>query len=411
MKVLLVNITGRSGSTGKIVSDIRESLIEYGHEAIIAYGHADTVAESGYYQIGKRWEGALALRLMRLGRSCYKGNPFAFSRLKKLIEEYQPDVVHLHCINCQCINIYKLLKYLASVRQKTVITHHAEFFYTGSCPHSFSCTLFSSSRCVGCVSSKSATGNNIFANPHRNWGRMFNAVNNFKREDLIFTAVSPWSRERAGLSPIVDRYRSVVVFNGLDTDLFHYRTNTGDTLAMSEIKGKKIILHVTPFFDPSDEHNNKGGYYVVEVAKQNPEYSFIIVSKVSQHIDNLPDNVLYLGEANSQEEMANLYSLSDVLLLTSKRETFSMVTAESLCCGTPVVGFKSGGPESIAISQYCCFVDYADTKRLSESLRKILSNTPNKEVVSKTAISVYSRQKMVKDYLNVYELLINANRL
>jgi glycosyltransferase involved in cell wall biosynthesis len=38
-----------------------------------------------------------------------------------------------------------------------------------------------------------------------------------------------------------------------------------------------------------------------------------------------------------------------------------MIVAESLCCGTPVVGFKAGGPESIAIDDYCVFVQFLDS--------------------------------------------------
>ena len=37
-----------------------------------------------------------------------------------------------------------------------------------------------------------------------------------------------------------------------------------------------------------------------------------------------------------------------------------MVTAESLCCGTPVVGFKAGAPEQIAIKEFSEFVEYGD---------------------------------------------------
>ena len=46
-----------------------------------------------------------------------------------------------------------------------------------------------------------------------------------------------------------------------------------------------------------------------------------------------------------------LYSAVDLTLITSQRETFSMPVAESLCCGTPVVGFDTGGiPQQLSDS-------------------------------------------------------------
>ena len=37
MKILQVNITGKSGSTGKIVNDLRTYLQSKGHDAKVAY--------------------------------------------------------------------------------------------------------------------------------------------------------------------------------------------------------------------------------------------------------------------------------------------------------------------------------------------------------------------------------------
>lgn len=67
--------------------------------------------------------------------------------------------------------------------------------------------------------------------------------------------------------------------------------------------------------------------------------------------------------------LAAWYSAADAALLTSHRETFSLVTAESLCCGTPVVGFRAGGPESIAPPSCCKFVEYGDLDALEPALR------------------------------------------
>lgn len=401
MKVLEVNITAKTGSTGKIINDIRTYLQSQGHDVIIAYAVDDVDEDVGYHRISKKIELAISRRLVLLGRSSYKGNPLAFRRLKGLIEHERPDIVHLHCINCNCVNIYKTFEYLAARRIKTVVTHHAEFFYTGNCPHSFECEKFVDNQCKGCCNLFYATSNKMLANPHHNWLRMYKAVNSFRKEDLQFVSVSPWVKERSLSSPIVNHYPCDTVFNGLDTDVFHYREGTKIIEKHIVLGNRKLVIHVTSNFNPSVV-SIKGANFVIEIAKKMPEVQFVVVSSVSHNIDNLPDNVYYWGRTSTQEELSQLYSAADVTLLTSKRETFSMVTAESLCCGTPVVGFKAGGPESIAIKNYCYFVDYGDVDALQKSIDKMLSISHNKESISSISKNVYSKESMGERYLQIY---------
>lgn len=404
MKVLLVNITGKTGSTGKITSDIRSYLLDQGHDAVVAYS-VDDIKEKGYYKLSKRWELAIALRLTRLGRSNYKGNPFALCRLKTIIEKEQPDIVHLHCINCNCINIYKTFEYLAKTNTRTVVTHHAEFFYTGSCPHSFDCMKFVNNQCDDCKDMLYSTSNVLFANPHKNWHRMYEAINRFDIRKLYFVAVSPWVRERSIMSPIVNKYPCKTILNGLDTNIFHYINDNSVLERRIKRTNMKIVLHISPFFNPIG-NSMKGGNYVIEMAKQFPGVLFVVVASSSINTNNLPENVLFWGKATSQNELANLYSIADITLLTSKRETFSMVTAESLCCGTPVVGFLAGGPESIAIDKYCSFVEYGNTSMLYDSLRQYLSFEYDKKMISSEACKKYSKDVMGEEYLQLYKQLL-----
>ena len=405
MKVLQVNITGKTGSTGKIVNDIRNYLLGQGVDAIVAYS-VDDIPDNGFYKISKRWELALALRMAKYGRAAYKGNPFAFGRLKTVIEAERPDLVHLHCINCNCVNVYKLLDYLSQKQLPTVVTHHAEFFYTGACPYAYDCVKFIDDQCVGCENKLYATSNNFFADAHKCWERMHIAFNRFNEDKLFFVAVSPWVEKRSLMSPIVNRYRCTTIYNGLDTTVFYHRTSQGEL--QKRILGEKesIVLHVSPYFNPLDKDNIKGGYYVVELAKRMPHCKFLVVATVAENTDNLPENVQLWGRATSQDELACLYSFARVTLLTSKKETFSMVTAESLCCGTPVVGFKAGGPESIAIKGYSCFTEFGSIVALQNALSDFLSVNFDKEQVSKESKIVYSKDKMGEGYLKIYQDLL-----
>ena len=80
-----------------------------------------------------------------------------------------------------------------------------------------------------------------------------------------------------------------------------------------------------------------------------------------------------------------------------------MICAESLCCGTPVVGFKAGGPESIAIPEYTDFVDYGNIEMLEQSMERILSKKLEASEISQKAADKYSRKVMVNNYMNVYK--------
>ena len=95
----------------------------------------------------------------------------------------------------------------------------------------------------------------------------------------------------------------------------------------------------------------------MELAQWMPDVDFLVLGEKGE-VKDLPQNIKLLGRVYEREKMALYYSLSDATILVSKAETFSMPVAESLCCGTPVVGFKAGGPEQIALPEEA--IEYVD---------------------------------------------------
>lgn len=112
-----------------------------------------------------------------------------------------------------------------------------------------------------------------------------------------------------------------------------------------------------------------------------------------------------MGPAKTQVELAKLYSEADCTLLLSKRETFSMPTAESLCCGAPIVGFKAGGPESFAPKEYADFVEYGDINMLCKCLRNRLAQDHDNKVISQYATREFSKENMANRYIDIYKSL------
>ena len=403
MKVLSVNSVFRRGSTGKIVGDHHTELQKRGIESIVCYANGDEYNEPNVYRISSPFEQKMQALRARLTGLMYGGCRKQTKRIISVIKKENPDIVHLHCINGYTANIFKLLSWLKINEIKTVLTQHAEFFYTGSCGYSYDCEKWRSG-CGNCPNLKTEVPTWFFDRTQMSWKKMSQAFGGF--HNLIVTSVSPWLMDRAKLSPFLADKRHVVVYNGLDIDSFNKK---GVTALRNQygLTNEKIIFYATSNFS-CDPLHRKGGYYVLKVAEALKEQN-VRVFVAGSHAEDLsvPENVTLLGKIEDKEMLAQYYSLADVTLLTSKKETFSMICAESLCCGTPVVGFKAGAPERIAISEYSRFVEFGN---LDELIKEIKSCLENKILVDeKVSQNTYSCENMTTNYCSVYDALLSSN--
>lgn len=402
MKILQVNVNARSGSTGKITTDVKNALEAQGHHCIVAYGANETVAEPGYVRICNETERRFNAVISRI--TGVNHGDFGFLSTHKLIhiiETERPDVVHLQCPNGYIVDLFRLLKFLGKEGVKTIVTNHAEYFYTGTCGHALECNNWLTG-CGACPIFRKETKSK-FDRTAYSWHRMKEAFDTFDKANLIVTSVSPWLQSRASRSPFMSRFQHEVVMNGLDTAIFHPRTVGADIAAKFD-RTRKLVLFVSASFDDTPD-NFKGGDKIIELAHRMPEVQFCVAASYVKVNGKLPSNIILWGRTKSQDELAELYTSADCTVIASKRETFSMVTAESLCCGTPVVGFKGGGPESIAIPEDTRFVDYGDLTALQSAVNDMLIAQTDRESISAEAIAKYSKEAMTQNYINVYSQL------
>ncbi len=409
MKVLIANWVYNWGSTGYILRDLRNELIKQGVDVVTVCGVNWGEKDDSVHCVSHRYEGTFFALLSRFGGSKFDGSPFAARRFIKLIKDEKPDIVHLHLMHCYCMDLFMVLDYLSKKHIKTVITHHAEIYYTGGCGYAFDCERWKSSQCKGCLIAKEATGDFILGNPHRNWEKMKRRLSMFDNNDLYFTAVSPWLKGRFEQSPFSIGYKCDVVMNGIDIKTFSIR-KASDKMIKKRLKIGRYVIYVSAKFDPTNVNDIKGGYYVVEIAKRMPEEQFVVVATEIANNLILPPNVYLWGKSESRCELAELYSNASVTLLTSKKETFSMICAESLCCGTPVVGFLAGGPETISLKNYSSFVEFANLEDLRDALNMFIQTKSNRGMISSEAHKVYSRQAMASNYLKIYKKLSELGR-
>lgn len=400
MKIAQIDVNYKSSSTGKIVSDLALGLQERDYSTVIYFGRGREPSGSDVYKIASKLEVVLHALGTRVTGLTGIYSPLATHLLITLLKKHRPDVVHLHDLHGYFLNIGELVDFLKRSKIPTVWTFHSEFMYTGKCGHSYECEKWKKV-CYACPRLRDYPKSWYFDFTTHMFEKKRKLFKDF--DNLILTAPSHWLADRMRVSPILNGKQIVVVPNGLDTNVFFPR-DPQELRAKLGLEAQKVVLSVG-----SDLlSNSKGGYWVFELAKRNPTIIFLMVG-VEKPSKLAPKNVRQISSLHDQNLLAEFYSISDVFLLTSMKETFSMVCAESLACGTPVIGFEAGAPSEVAPHGFGNFVTYGDLESLNRSLIDTLSSTANtiKDSLKfeKFAHKRYSKDIMIDSFVSIYRQL------
>ena len=126
MKILMINVVCGIRSTGRICTDLAEELEKHGHEVKIAYGREHVPEQFQKYavRIGNDFDVKLHAIKARLQDGAGFGSKIATKRFIKWVEEYDPDIIHLHNIHGYYINVEILFDYLKNFGKKILWTLH-----------------------------------------------------------------------------------------------------------------------------------------------------------------------------------------------------------------------------------------------------------------------------------------------
>ena len=403
MRILLINSVCRNGSTGKIVYDLYVQSRQDGHEAAICYGRGPQVVGENIFRFALDWETYLHAGLTRITgwTGCFSA--LSTRRLLKFIDDFQPDVIHLHEPHAYFVNLKPLFRYVSQKKIPLVYTFHCEFAYTGNCGYAYECENWKTG-CGNC--------SKLREYPKTLWFDHTAAMLRQKQkllmdiEDLRIAAPSQWLADRAKQSVLKDRSIQVVR-NGIDTQNIFHPWESTQLREKHGLKDEKIVLAVAPGL----MSHRKGGRWVLKLAEkfsgENVKFIMIGVDDLTQQF---PHNVIAMGRTSNQLELAQYYSLADCFVICSEKENFPTTCLEAFCCGTPVVGFATGGTAETVPAPYGRFCAYGDVDQLDNLIRDALDNPLPRQEVAEHAISTYSPNNMYCQYLKLYQELVPSKR-
>ncbi|MBM6786605.1 glycosyltransferase [Collinsella tanakaei] len=403
MKIVHINATCETGSTGSIVKQLRDYAIDKGHKVQVFYG-ADRYSYEGAVRIGSRPGQVLhALKSRLTGMQGYSSR-LATRELLRQLAYFEPDVVHLHNLHANYVNLPMLLGYLAKYDVATVLTLHDCWFFTGKCtyPVQTGCRKWAEGGCRDCPQLR-------IDNVNPTW--FFDRTQGcFEDKMTLFEAiprlgvvgVSDWITDEARRSFLAAR-NPIRIYNWVDRAVFQPRP-AGDVTSLRRRLGispdEKMVLFV------SSNLSERKGYNVLSSL---PEYldesSKVVYVGGNKSSLPLPSEVVAPGPARSQKELALFYSAADVCVNTTKCETFGLVTAEALACGTPViVNPNTASPE--IVENGCGFVLKAqDDAREVARLIEVLASQNRVAIRGKCVASSrrFDMRESLSHYLNLYE--------
>lgn len=398
MRILYIDVLCKSGSTGKIVYELYTRARADGHEAAVAYGRGAELTEDGIFKFGLDWETAFHALMTRLSgwTGCF--SPFSTRRLLKFMDEFKPDVIHLHEPHAYFLNLKPFFNYLSEHKIPLVYTFHCEFAFTGKCGYSYECDgyLTGCGHCPRLKEYPKTMGADHTAAMYEEKKKLLS------RLDMTIATPSYWLAEKARGSFLKDR-NIRVIRNGIDTNNV-FRPREHEHLREKHGLGsQKIVLALAPCFI-SDER--KGAKHVLELARrmENSDIRFIMIG-VDADIENLPENVMALGRTENQAELAEYYSMADCFLICSDMENLPTTCLEAVSCGTPVVGFDVGGTAETAPAPIGLFSAYGDMDALEKNLRWMLDNPPASTLFEDLR-EKYSSENMYREYIELYKEVI-----
>lgn len=410
MKIVVVNTFDKGGGAERIASTLVDGLRERGHEVSFLCGQAhrsDSRAMMG------KLDWVLGRTIKRIGYA--DAISLAAYRFLQYSEVRDADVIHFHNLHGFYFGLKMLPKIIAA--KPCVWTLHDCWPLTGGCywQMNMNCKNWLSN-CKPCPSHGIHPMTGIFdtAAPMLSLKRkLYEAM---VRHGGIITGVSEWMTNQ-----IQQAFNTV----NLDTNCINCLPNSIEIPA-DETK-RPILPAIVPTFRPivllvaaNVTYPQKGMSTALGALQRNMDMDYTLLTVgtpfpravLLQY--GLADRTVQLGYISDREMLTTIYGAAKVTIVPSLAESFCLVAAESIACGTPVVASDvTALPDLVRVGQTGFLAKVNDMEDFASKMRIVFEMTPEDYCRLSNSAKEFARQNFISlpqwldSYVTLYKKAIS----
>lgn len=230
------------------------------------------------------------------------------------------------------------------------------------------------------------------------------------KKPIYVVAPSRWMLQQSQKSQILGKYPHFHIPYAQPNHIFRPLEKSSCRQLLGIPTDKKVILFVSHWL-PS----LRKGFFLLESVIETIADDSIVFVTIGQSPKNFScKQTIHLGEIKDERLMCAAYSAADLFVSPSLMDNLPNTIAESLLCGTPVVAFPVGGIQEMIQDYKNGFLcPEVSLSSLYDTILKAITHLSSfqRYVISQQAADEYNPSRRAREYIALYEQLLNEAAL
>jgi glycosyltransferase involved in cell wall biosynthesis len=307
------------------------------------------------------------------------------------------DVINLHWV----ARFVDYKSFFTRCTKPIVWTLHDMNGFTGGCHYSMGCEKFTS-ECFECPQLQPSSEGDL---AKENFWIKKHALEHAGKMQIV--APSQWLVDCAARSAMFKPFNRQLIRYGLDTSVFRDHDREAARCAFNIPRNVPVLLFVSDYLDNERKGIRLFLQAIASVVVQNPDLVCCFIGHKGAELTKTIRGSMHLGRIEEPGRMALAFAAADVFALPSLQDNLPNTMLESLCCGTPVVAFNSGGTAEIIRDHANGFIgDEKNADWLARALAEALKHHWNRAEISREAREMFQPGKQARKYIELYSRVL-----